>query len=97
MNNRYEVVDLNTFFMNCELNEDQKENIIAALSLRTHDSGFKEYYLRKTKEGKAKRLVINNIQNKLHRVICAVLRTNRPYIHGYTSLHPESIKIKKCA
>jgi len=70
---------------------------LAALSLRTHDSGFKEYYLRKTKEGKAKKLVINNIQNKLLRVICAVLRTNRPYIRNYTSLHPESIKIKKCA
>ncbi len=62
-----------------------------------HASMFKEYYLRKTKEGKAKRLVINNIQNKLLRIICAVLRTNRPYIRGYTSLHPESFKIKKCA
>jgi len=70
---------------------------LAALSLRTHDSGFKEYYLRKTKEGKAKKLVINNIQNKLLRVICAVLRTNRPYIRDYTSLHPEFIKTKKCA
>ncbi len=42
MNKRYEVVDLNTFFKNCELNWDQKENIIAALEFCIRDLNASE-------------------------------------------------------
>jgi transposase len=70
---------------------------LAAMSLRTHNSEFKEYFLRKTSGGKAGRLVINNISNKLLRIICAVMRSGKPYIPGYVSLHPEYTKTIKCA
>jgi transposase len=70
---------------------------LAAMSLRTHDSEFKEYFLRKTLRGKPGRLVINNISNKLLRIICAVLRSGKPYIPGYVSLHPEHMKTMNCA
>ncbi len=61
---------------------------LAALSVRTHNAQFKQYYLRKVAEGKPKRLVINNIENKLLRVICGVLRTETPFIENYRSVNP---------
>jgi transposase len=70
---------------------------LAALSLRTHQDSFHEYFMRKVAQGKPKKLVINNISNKLLRIICAVMRSGKPYIPGYVSLHPESLRIKKCA
>lgn len=70
---------------------------LSALSLRTHNSEFKEYFLRKTSSGKPGRLVINNIANKLLRIICAVMRSGKPYIPGYVSLHPEYMETIKCA
>lgn len=70
---------------------------LSAMSLRTHNSGFKEYFLRKTSSGKPGRLVINNIANKLLRIICAVLRSGKPYIPGYISLPPERMRTINCA
>jgi len=70
---------------------------LSSLSLRTHHDCFNEYFMRKVAQGKPNRLVINNISNKLLRVICAVMRSGKPYIPGYVSLHPESLRIKKCA
>jgi len=61
---------------------------LAALSLRTHHKQFQLYFYRKNQEGKPKRLIINNIINKLLKIMCAVVRTNTPYIDGYRSVHP---------
>lgn len=61
---------------------------LAACSLRQHHPVFAEYYLRKTAQGKAPRLVLNNIENRLLRIACAVLRDQRPFIPGYRSLAP---------
>ena len=61
---------------------------LAAMSLRTHQASFKHYFLRKTQEGKAKKLVLNNIENRLLKIICAVIRTRTPYIVGYRSINP---------
>jgi hypothetical protein len=49
---------------------------------------FEEYYLRKIAQGKAPRLVLNNIENRLLRIACAVLRDQRPFIPDYRSLSP---------
>ncbi len=49
---------------------------LAAMSVSIHDKKYKEYYLRKQNEGKAKALVLNNIANKLLKVACAILRDN---------------------
>lgn len=65
---------------------------LSALSLRTHHDSFNKYFMRKVAQGKAKKLVINNIANKLLRIICAVMRTGTPYIPGYVSSYPESMK-----
>ncbi len=61
---------------------------LAACSLRTHNPLFREYYLRKTAQGKAPRLVLNNIENRLLKIICAVLRDQKPYIPDYRSVFP---------
>jgi transposase len=61
---------------------------LAALSVRTHNPHFKHYFLRKTLEGKPPQLVINNIANKLLKIICAVVRSNTPYIRNYRSVNP---------
>lgn len=61
---------------------------LAACSLRTHNPMFQHYFLRKTAQGKSPRLVLNNIQNRLLRIICAVLRDQQPFILDYRSLSP---------
>ena len=61
---------------------------LAALSVRTHNPKYREYFYRKQKEGKASKLIINNIANNLLKVIIAVLRSNTPYIENYQSINP---------
>jgi transposase len=66
---------------------------LAARTLRVHHSDFKAYFLRKVEGGKPKTLVLNNIANRLLRIICAVIRTKTPYIVGYKSVNPMLVKI----
>ena len=61
---------------------------LAAMSVSTHDAAFRRYYLRKVAEGKPKRLVLNNIANKLLKVVCALVRSESAYIPNYTSSQP---------
>lgn len=63
---------------------------MAAKSLvgRSRYKQFRGYFLKKQQEGKPDRLIYNNIANKLLRIICAVLREQRPYDPGYVSLKP---------
>jgi len=61
---------------------------LAAMSLRTHDQSFKHYFLRKVEEGKSKSLVLNNIENRLLKVLCAIIRTKTPFIANYKSVNP---------
>jgi transposase len=52
---------------------------LAARSVCTHNAQFRTYYERKVREGKPKRLVLNNVANKLLKVMCAVLEAQTPY------------------
>lgn len=61
---------------------------VAACSLRQHHPLFADYYLRKIAQGKPPRLVLNNIENRLLRIACAILRDQQPFIPGYRSLAP---------
>ena len=65
---------------------------LAAMSVSTHNPEFKRYYLRKVAEGKPKRLVLNNISNKLLKVVCALVRTETDYIPNYKSVNPMILK-----
>jgi len=61
---------------------------LAALSLRTHNLQFRTYFLRKIQEGKPRQLVINNIANKLLKIIVAVIRSQTQFIPNYRSVNP---------
>jgi transposase len=61
---------------------------LAAMSLRTHQPNFRHYFERKLAQGKPKKLVLNNIANKLLKIMCAVLRNQTPFIPHYRSINP---------
>ena len=65
---------------------------LAAMSVATHNPEFRRYYLRKVAEGKPKKLVLNNISNKLLKVVCALVRTDSEYIPNYKSVNPMILK-----
>ena len=65
---------------------------LAAMSMRTHNKQYRHYFLRKVESGKSKRLVLNNIENKMLRVICAVVNSKTPFIDNYKSIHPMFLK-----
>ena len=61
---------------------------LAACSVRTHKKPFQQYFFRKLAEGKHKKLILNNIQNKLLKIACAVVYSQKPYIPNYVSVNP---------
>lgn len=66
---------------------------LAAMSIATHNPQFRTYFLRKVMEGKPKRLVINNIANKLLKVMVAVVRSKTQFIPHYRSVNPGRLKL----
>jgi len=65
---------------------------LAARSVKTHNATFIKYYARKEAEGKPKKLILNNIANKLLRIMCAMLREQKPYIKNHVSVNPRLLK-----
>lgn len=65
---------------------------LAARSVSTHDKHFRAYYERKVAEGKAKKLVLNNVANKLVRIICAILESQTEYDANYGTRKPALAK-----
>lgn len=65
---------------------------LAAMNLKQHQAKYRRYYARKVAEGKAPRLVLNNLSNKLLRVICAVVRQRQPYEASYRSVSPQALQ-----
>jgi transposase len=61
---------------------------LAACSVCTHRPQFGRYLARKAKEGKPPRLVLNNVENKLIRIMCAVLQSKTTFIDNYHSVQP---------
>ena len=66
---------------------------LAARSAVTHNPTFKKYYLRKQAAGKAKKLVLNNVENKLIKIMCAMIRDQKPYMENYHSINPNILKL----
>jgi transposase len=56
---------------------------LGARSVCTHNAQFRAYYQRKLAKGKPKRLVLNNVANKLLKVMCAVMESQTPYDPNY--------------
>lgn len=64
---------------------------LAARSIKTYDERFRRYALRKEQEGKPKALILNNISNKLLKILCALIKHDKPYIENYQSVNPRLI------
>jgi transposase len=62
---------------------------LAARSVVTHNEQFAFYYFQKIEQGKEKKLVLNNVSNKLLKIMCAVTRTQKPFVDNYVSIHPQ--------
>jgi transposase len=65
---------------------------LAARSVRTHKEPFQLYYLKKNAQGKNATLILNNISNKLLKIICAIIRNEIPYHENYRSVNPALLK-----
>lgn len=65
---------------------------LASLSVKEHNRPFKTYFYRKVAEGKSQRLVLNNIANRLLKIICATVKSEIPYHENYRSVHPALVK-----
>jgi transposase len=61
---------------------------LAACSVRTHKKQFQQYFFRKAAEGKHKKLILNNIQNKIIKIACAVVRSQQPFMPNYAPVNP---------
>jgi transposase len=61
---------------------------LAAMSLRQHNADFRHYFLRKQAEGKPDALILNNIANRLLKIICAVYCSRKRFIPNYKSVSP---------
>lgn len=61
---------------------------LASRSLIVHHPSYKRYYQRKIAQGKPPMLVLNNISNKLLRLCCAIIKTQKPYEPKYVSINP---------
>lgn len=66
---------------------------LSAMSVATHNAEFRKYYLRKVAEGKPKRLVLNNVANKLLKIVCALVKSEREYIPNYQSVNPSILTL----
>jgi len=66
---------------------------LAARSVVTHKDQFALYYQRKLAAGKERKLVLNNVANKLLKIMCAVVRNQRPFVDNYVSVHPKLAQI----
>ena len=64
---------------------------LGARSICTHRPSFHAYYIRKQAQGKKPTLVLNNVSNKLVKIMCAVVRNRTPYIPDYISAKPVSL------
>lgn len=65
---------------------------LAACSICTHRPQFRAYLLRKTQEGKPARLVLNNVENKMIRIMCAVLSSKTAFIENYHPVQPLALQ-----
>lgn len=61
---------------------------LASCCVKGHNQDFTNYFNRKVKEGKSGRLLINNIANKLIKIICGVIKSGKPFIPNFKSLSP---------
>ena len=66
---------------------------LAARSVVTHNANFAAYYQQKLAQGKTPKLVLNNVSNKLLKIMCAIIRTRKNFVDNYVSIYPHLAQI----
>lgn len=61
---------------------------LATRSNKLYNSTFSIYAAVKTSQGKTEKIISNNMCNKLLAIMCAIVRTGKPYVDNYVSKHP---------
>lgn len=61
---------------------------LASMTVRKHRKTFRLRYEELLRRGKAKMSALNIIANKLLKIICAVLRSKKPYDETFVSMYP---------
>lgn len=61
---------------------------LAAWSLKTHKKPYQCYFLQKSAQGKESAVILNNISNKLLKIMCAIINNQKPYQENYKSVNP---------
>lgn len=59
-----------------------------SLAHNSTNAYFRGYYARKKEQGKANRLIYNNLSNKILRIACALMKSGKQYDCQYRSLKP---------
>lgn len=62
---------------------------LAVRSNMVHNSSFNLYASIKSSQGKSNKIILNNMCNKLLKIMCAIVRTGQPYVDNYVSKHPK--------
>jgi transposase len=62
---------------------------LAARSVVKHNPTFKKYYELKKAQGKPRKLILNNVGNKILKIMCALIQSQRTYVDSYVSIHPK--------
>jgi transposase len=65
---------------------------LVSMTASVHNKTMRQYYLRKVAEGKNKKLVLNNIANKILKTIVAIIKSGNQYTENFKSINPVFLK-----
>lgn len=65
---------------------------LSAMVSKRYNKEFCQYYMRKTAEGKSGKLVLNNIGNKLLKIVVAIVKSKKPFNENFSSVNPVFLK-----
>lgn len=61
---------------------------LASMSVIQHKPKFTNYFNKKVAEGKNAKLVLNNVANKLLKIVCAAIRNQNEFVENHVSIRP---------
>ncbi len=65
---------------------------LSAMVSKKYNKELSVYYIRKTTEGKSGKLVLNNIGNKLLKLVVAIVKSNKPFNENFSPVNPVFLK-----
>jgi transposase len=66
---------------------------LASMSVRQHNPKFFNYFTLKEKAGKNDELILNNIANKLLKIVCSIAKSGLLFNPSFESVHPKFLKV----